>query len=294
MRILITGSSGFIGKHLVEYLFDEGHVLFLIERKTRLDKSERISHISVDLSLPGFSELLPQGIDCIIHLAQSQRYRDFPDGTIDMMRINISSTVELLEWARVTGVKQFILTSTANVYKPSMELLTEKSPTNPSSFYGASKLSAELCAINYQQFYQVDILRCFTVFGPGQKNMLIQNLIDRVENGFPITLSKGAGIYLTPIYVSDVVKAIGNLFLLSKLNGERIVNVCGDQVVSLFELVKIIERLLNKKAILINTSEPVLSFAGSNERLKEFFGVMEFVPLEKGIELSVINTKNPH
>jgi nucleoside-diphosphate-sugar epimerase len=288
MNILITGSNGFIGQNLTSHLLREGHSLYLLTRKAQSASFIGLNYISIDLSIPGFSRMLPQRIDCIIHLAQSSRYRDFPDGTYDMLRVNINSTVELLEWSRHIKVKQFIFTSTANVYTPSMDILIEESATNPTSFYGASKLAAETCALQYQNFFQVDILRCFTVYGPGQTNMLISNLIKRIENGSLITLAERVGIFLTPIYINDLLAIISRLLKPPRPQEAMIFNVCGDEIVPLSNVVMTIEKCLNRQAILQMTGETPLSLAGSNNKLKSTLNLSEFTSLEKGIELTTL------
>ena len=289
MNILITGANGFIGQHLSSYLSDKGHYLYLLTRKVPLDRSSCFKYISVDLSVCGFSKILPSDIDIVIHLAQSMRYRDFPQGSADMISVNVNATVELLEWCRAEGVKRFIYTSTANVYSPSTEILTEKSLANPSSFYGASKLAAEICIKQYQEFFHIDILRCFTVYGPRQKNMLIANLIERVKNGSPIILAQGVGIFLTPIFVDDVSFAINKLLKIPCSKKSNIFNICGDQIVSLSEVVTFIEGCLEKKAVLEITDRSPSSFTGSNEKVKSALELPKCAPLKKGIELSIAN-----
>lgn len=294
MNILITGSDGFIGKHLSAYLLSKGHSLYLVSRKRPSAGSDGFNYITTDLAVSGFSKVFPDGIDRVIHLAQSSRYRDFPQGAPDMTHVNINSTFELLEWSRVTGVKHFIFTSTANVYSPSTDLLTEKSATNPISFYGASKLAAELCAVQYQQFFQVDVLRCFTVYGPGQENMLIANVIKRIQDGSAITLGEGVGIYLTPVFLCDVLSIINCLSKLHPSQEARIFNVSGDRIVSLSDVVIAIERLLAKKAVIKMTDEVPLFFTGSNEKIKRVLGMSELTPLDEGMELSLLDNQLFH
>lgn len=183
MKILITGVNGFIGRHMARF-FSARHEVFGVTRATTsFNDSFAVKLISADLSKSGFVDRLPSGIDCVIHLAQSTQYRNFPEGAEDMRRINIDATCQLLEWARVTGVKQFIFSSTANVYGKSNAQLTEAHSTQPESFYGATKLAAEHLAKQYQNYFQVDVLRFFTVYGPGQQGMLIPNIAERIKQG---------------------------------------------------------------------------------------------------------------
>lgn len=282
MNILISGASGFIGQHLVRLLAVD-HSIYGITRKKKCLEPQATS-VVVDLADQGWTRLLPGNIDCVIHLAQSLRYRDFPEGVADMQRINIDATVEILEWARQAGVQQFVYTSTANVYAPSAHLLVETSPAIPNSFYGASKLAAEHLARQYQKYFQVNILRLFTVFGPKQKNMLIANVIERIKKGQEITLAKGAGIYLTPVFVGDVANIIKRLITIPAERESLLMNVCGEHVVSLCEIVNILESLQEKSAVIRNTKEEEVFVIGNNARLRESICDYRFLDIKSGLE----------
>ena len=283
--ILITGINGFIGRRLGRCLASK-HDVFGVTRSAlpqTLSFITGVKLISADLSDPRFIDQLPSDIDCVIHLAQSQQYRNFPEGADDMRRINIDATCHLLDWARKTVVKQFIFSSTANVYGRSTAQLTESDATIPESFYGATKLAAEHLVRQYQEFYQVDILRLFTVYGPGQKGMLIPNIADRIEQGLPVTLAQGVGLYLTPIYVDDVVSIIEKLIEKSEKGSCRLFNVCGDEVTDLGAIVRILEKKLNNKACLHLPDEIGKHFSGNNEALRVCLSVPKMTDVETGI-----------
>ena len=155
MNILITGATGFIGRHLTRVLA-VNHTVFGMTRTATMQPATPALPVVINLSVPNFVEQLPSNIDCLIHLAQSVKYHEFPEGVHDMTRVNINATVELLEWARLSGVKHFVFTSTANVYDETSEVLTEAHPTDPKSFYGASKLCAEHLLRQYQKFFELE------------------------------------------------------------------------------------------------------------------------------------------
>jgi UDP-glucose 4-epimerase len=283
MKILITGVNGFIGRHMANFLSARHEVLGVTRASTSLYELSAIKLIFADLSVPGFVEKLPSRIDCIIHLAQSTQYRNFPEGATDMRRVNIDATCELLEWARIEGVKQFIFSSTANVYGKSDTQLTEAHVTQPASFYGASKLAAEHLAQQYQTHFQVDVLRLFTVYGPGQRGMLIPNIADRIRQGKSITLADGVGLTLSPIYVGDVAEITCKLMDTPKGGKYRIFNVCGHNVNELSEIVSILEKILRKRANVELTQEKAQYFAGSNDALKNFIDLGRMTGLKDGL-----------
>jgi UDP-glucose 4-epimerase len=281
--ILITGANGFLGRHLVPALASRHRVFSVV--RTAVDSNNLADNqIFADLSDPNFIEKLPDEIDCVIHLAQSLKYREFPQGVEDMNSINIDATSALLEWSRKTGVKHFIFTSTANVYGASTSKLSESQVACPNSYYGASKLAAELLINQYQQFFKIDVLRCFTIYGPGQKGMLISNIIDRVLSGQPITLAKGFGIHLSLVYVEDVVEILQKLIAIPTKFKNRTMNVCGDELTHLCEIVKIIEKLTGKTANIQITQDKAAHFTGNNACLKEYLEGYRFIDIQSGLE----------
>lgn len=286
MNILITGAGGFIGQHAVRLLSAE-HTIFGLVRRVPRNASSRINYIHSDLSAPDFEGALPPAVDCVVHLAQSSRYRDFPDGASDMRVINIDATARLLEWARQNGVQQFILASTANVYEPSSELLTESSPVSPQSFYGDSKLIAESLTRQYRRWFQVDILRLFTVYGQGQKGMLIPNVIEKIRSGEPVVLAENVGLFLSPVYVDDVLEVVRRLIRTRSGGGGRLLNVCGDKVVNLRQIVELLEPILAIDARVQPTKGPVPRFMGSTSLLLESVGPLAFTNLATGLHQTV-------
>lgn len=294
LKILITGVNGFIGQHACRLLAAQ-HTVFGVTRTASLTHSQAaIKLVYADLSALDFVGGLPSNIDCVVHLAQSQQYREFPNGADDMRCINVDATCQLLEWARKSNVKQFIFASTANVYGKSADLLTELNSTQPESFYGASKLAAEHLVRQYHGFFQVDILRLFTVYGPDQKGMLIPNVIERMRTGHPITLAEGVGSYMTPIYVGDVVTTIRRLIETPSKIPVRLLNVCGDKVSHLGEIVKALEAAMGLQAHIQFTNEEAQYFTGSNETLKRYLGPIDFTDIDAGLELTANGGKPIH
>jgi nucleoside-diphosphate-sugar epimerase len=292
MNLLITGASGFIGKHLINKLTNK-HLVFGVSRCEILSDL-KINLIEADLSKPEFTKKFPNNIDCVVHLAQSNKYRDFPEYAHDIHKININATFEILEWCRLNKIKKYILASTANVYSPSNDVFSETSPTFPKSFYGITKLCAENLSLQYQKFFQVNILRLFTVYGTGQKNMLISNIIEKIKLKKEIFLAKNIGLYLSPICVTDVAEIISKFAELPNQNNERIINICGDQIVTLEKIVNIIENILEYPAFTNITKDDPLFFTGKNLLLKQLFPKFVFKEIDFGLKelITHINSNN--
>jgi len=241
MRILITGASGLLGKHLMPVLSPEHAVFSLGRTVSEIEKR----HIPLDLSKLWTSDELPHQIDVVIHLAQSARYRDFPEGSGDVFSVNLASTAQLLEYARNAGARRFILASTGGIYRANSLPITEDSELlGPAELghYFATKLSAEMIAGNYRQFMDVHVLRIFFMYGPGQRReMFLPALVQRINRGEPVRLNGVNGIRLNPIHAQDAARAV---IELTRNGGPKTLNIAGPQTVTIRELAEKIGQYL--------------------------------------------------
>jgi len=270
INVLVTGANGFIGGHLCRQLALQDDVkIYGFDLSEGRWSHPRFEFRKADIREPGFEASLPEHIDVVIHLAQSPRYREFPNGAEDMMKVNVQGTFRLLEWARKMNVKRFILASTGNVYAPSKEPLTEMHPCHANSFYAASKLCAEQFTEQYSNFFGVIVLRLFGVYGPGQQNMLVPSIIGKIKKREAITLAKNIGLYITPIFVDDLVRIICQLATQNITGKFEILNIAGNESLSLRGMAEQISTQLNLTLQAeITASEPVY-LLGSNKKLRE-------------------------
>ena len=252
MNILVTGANGLLGRYLVELLSNYHKVFAIVKDKEKLnfELNDNISAIEIDLSLID-TKLFPKNIDVVYYLAQSNRFREFPEGVDDMLSINVVAPNILAKWAVKTGVKKFIYASSGGVYtnpnKPVKEFF-DINANEKLGFYLNSKLSAEMLLKNYASLFETfAIIRPFFMYGVGQnETMLIPRLISSVQNEKEITLNGENGIKINPIYVTDASQAVANILDLS---GEYIINIAGDEVVSLRELCIKIGQAVDKEPI---------------------------------------------
>jgi UDP-glucose 4-epimerase len=204
MRILVTGATGFLGRHLLPLLVE--HDVFALARQPVTSTTNRssVSWIEADLSKGIEVRSLPAKMDAIIHLAQSSRFREFPGGAQDVFAVNVSAPSTLLNWAATAGVSRAVFASSGTVYEPFVEPLREDAAVNPHGYYGASKLAAENLTLAYQTQMAVSQLRLFFLYGPSQSGMMISRLINTIRSGGAVTLPReGDGIRLSPTFVED-------------------------------------------------------------------------------------------
>jgi UDP-glucose 4-epimerase len=277
MRILLTGAAGFIGRHALARLDGEHEVCPLVREAPDASRG----WIEQDLTQPLNRSLLPKRIDAVIHLAQSHRYREFPEGAEDVYAVNVDSTFRLLEYARGAGARTFLLASTGGIYGYSYEALLETAPANPLNFYLTSKHVAESLLVNYQTLFQTVVFRFFFVYGRGQGPMLVPTLVEKVRKGDQISIAGRPGQRINPIHVGDAVEA----FLPAlELGRSDVFNIAGEEVVSIRELVGVIEQATGEPAHVRHISPGHEGdLIGDNSRMKEVLGVHPGTSLLEGI-----------
>src|ERR1700688_1883265 len=112
MRILVTGATGFLGRHLLPLM--NGHEIFALARHPASSSMDGpwVNWIEADLSREVDVHRLPSKMDAIIHLAQSSRFRDFPGGAGDVFAVNVAAPSALMQWAVTAGVSRAVFAST--------------------------------------------------------------------------------------------------------------------------------------------------------------------------------------
>lgn len=233
-RILLTGATGLIGSAVVARLSDQ-HELWCLGRTAPSTRNRAVRWTQWDLSAPGVPDSLPNSIDAVIHLAQSDAYKDFPRRAKDIFQVNLAGTAWLLDWACAAGAKHFVLASSGGIYGTGDEPFKESAPvlppTVPLGYYFATKRSSELLLEAYRDVLVGVVLRFFFVYGPDQSaGMLLPRLIDSVRSERPLKLQGEDGILLNPITNTDAARAVESSLALGT---SETVNVAGPEVVSL-------------------------------------------------------------
>jgi UDP-glucose 4-epimerase len=252
MKILVTGSDGFIGRHLTLRLLEHGHTVITADKKSGQDLTDRNT-----------VNLLPD-VDVVFHAAAFNGTKYFYQQPYDVIRDNILPTQYLLDrYAGKCG--HFIFTGTCESYAGAIDRFGWAIPTNETVplviddvtntrwSYGGSKAVGELmCVAAREQFDQpYTTIRYHNIYGPGQVDHFIPEFAARVDKGN--TELYGYDNTRSFMYVSDAVDI--TMQLINKPTN-CVINVGTDQEVTIQHVAEIILACKNIKTPLVLKSAP--------------------------------------
>jgi UDP-glucose 4-epimerase len=240
-RILVTGSSGFVGKNLVAELKRRGaEVLTLTDhdgRRIDIRDQQRLKWIT--------NEIRNIDIDMVYHLAAITSVPFSFENPGETYEVNVLGTLNILELCRLCNAKRIVFASSYVYGQPQYMPIDEKHPLQPTNPYARSKiLGEELCrAYNTDFGLKCIILRPFNIYGVGQnKNFLIPSIIAQLRYG-KIEL-KDPEPKRDFIYISDVIEAY---IKAGEFNGDfDVFNIGYGKSYSVKEIVDKIIRLYGK------------------------------------------------
>jgi UDP-glucuronate 4-epimerase len=287
MKILLTGSVGFIGFHLAKKLLDNNHKVTGIDnlcksygvkyKKQRLDILKKYKNFKFyKKDIKNINLIKEKKIDFIIHLAAQAGVRLSQNNPEIFINDNILATVKLFEFAKIKKIKNIFYASSSSVYGncnkyPSYEKLNVNKPL---SIYGITKSCNEDLAYYYNFVYGINSIgfRFFTVYGPlGRPDMSIGIFFSKILKGEKIDLFNKGENYRDYTYIDDIVNQIYVCFkkVKKKKSYNKVFNIGGEKTIKIKELLKLIEKITNKKAKIKlmkkNKLDPVKSLANNNE-----------------------------
>jgi len=269
-RYLVTGAAGFIGARVAALLLEQGHQVVGIDslnnaydvrlkqwRLQQLQARPGFAFSRGDLSDRVVIETLwnkhdGNALDAVINLAARAGVRQSTENPYVYFETNVSGTLNLLELARVGGVKKFVLASTSSLYgaenpRPFTEDANTDKPLSP---YAASKKAAEAMCYTWHFLYGIDttVLRYFTVYGPaGRPDMSMFRFVQRISEGKPIVLYGDGSQERDFTYVDDIAR--GTAAAIQPLGCETI-NLGGDRPVKIRDIIAMVEELTGRKAVI--------------------------------------------
>lgn len=195
MKVLVTGSEGFIGRHLQKYLRGAGHHVL----------TRDLPEWDITQALP-----VPDVLDAVIHLAAVASPAVCDKDPALAFRVNVQGTHNVLKLAVAAGAKRFVLASSAHVYNISPKYLPtdERAPLAPFDTYTTTKiLSEQLCNLFWENYgLSYAAIRLFNGYGPGQQpGYFVPDKIQQARAGnFNL---RGHQVSKDWVYIDDVVRA---------------------------------------------------------------------------------------
>ena len=268
MKVLITGSAGFIGSHACEHFIDKGYQVSgldnfdnfyprsIKENNLKLIRnSDRFVFHEGDIRDKSLVNKIfdDNRFDFVIHLAARAGVRPSIDKVEEYYDVNVNVTLNILEAMRTHNVKKLLFASSSSVYGNNARLpFSESDPVdNPISPYASTKKSGELLCHVYSHLYGFDItcLRFFTVYGPRQRpDLAIYKFTRLIDEGRPVDIYGDGSGSRDYTYIDDILDGIDRA--ADNLKGYHIYNLGESDRTELISLVRLIEEALGKKAVL--------------------------------------------
>lgn len=302
---LVTGAAGFIGRRVAELLMSDGHTVYGIDnlndaydvrvkywRLEQLKKNRLFVFKQVDISqfatLKDSFEEFDVKFDAIINLAARAGVRQSVTNPWVYVETNVNGNLNLLELARQKYIPKFILASTSSLYGDNPPLPTPESADSdhPLQPYAASKKGAEALCHSYHYLYGIDItvFRYFTVYGPaGRPDMVMFRLAKWIAEGHPVIITGDGNQARGFTYIDDI--ANGTILGLKNLNYE-LINLGGHEVITINELVRIMEKKIGKKAnieYIPQHKADVMQNYANVEKAKQLLNWQPEINLDQGI-----------
>lgn len=257
---LVTGASGFVGRHLIRRLLLEGIRVNALDNFSNSDartlgslaKSAR--WYKADVRDAAAVRRAVRGVDVVYHLAAIRSVVKSVEDPILAHDVNATGSLITLEESARAGVKQFLFTSTSAVYgENGRSLQNESGPFCPVSPYGIAKLVSEAYAAHYARFRGLNTIsfRIFNVYGPQQNpeskySLVVPGVLSRILAGKAPRIDGTGRQQRDFVYIDDVISALWLATGRNDLSG-RVFNIGSGNRTAIKDLVGTLIRLTSKR-----------------------------------------------
>ncbi len=321
---LVTGAAGFIGFHLSLYLLKKkidvigiDNINNYYDQKIKLDRIKILKKyknyffhkINIENTKKVESVFNKYKIDNVVNLAAQAGVRYSVSHPEKYIKANIIGFFNIINFSQKKKIKHFVYASTSSVYgkNENYPLKEDFSSTHPAQIYAATKRSNELIAHSYSSIFNLPTtgLRFFTVYGPwGRPDMALFKFTKNIINGKKIDLYNNGHHVRDFTYIDDIVKSIylaskkipkkNKLYNFKKMNPKnsycpyRILNIGGNQCVTLKTFVEIIEKnigIKSKKNYLPMQLGDIYKTQASTDWVKKNIKFTPKIKIKRGIKL---------
>jgi UDP-glucuronate 4-epimerase len=310
-KILITGPAGFIGFHLASKYLERNYTVIGLDNfcKTYNPKLKKIrisilkknkNFIFYKADLDKINIIKEKNIDFIIHLAAQAGVRNSLEKPKFYIRENIEKTISVFEFAKKRNIKKIFYASSSSVYGnsniyPSHEKINVNKPL---SIYGLTKICNEHIAYYYNQIENINSIgfRFFTVYGPyGRPDMSVNIFFKSIINNKKIKLFNNGNNFRDYTFIEDIVNSIYLCTIKKNKKFYQIFNIGGKKTIKIIKLVRLIEKITNKKAKIIykpkNKLDPKKSLA-NNKSIENYIKFNSNTSIKEGLYKTYMWIKN--
>ena len=291
MRVLVTGSQGFVGRHVMSYLSGHGFEPIGTDVSAGADLvGSMVDTYFVNDKLSGLD------FEAVVHLAGIADIKKTIEDPFSCYQVNCFGTLNALELAAKKRVKRFIYASSANVYgAPKKNPVTEEHAMDPRVPYDYSKVVGESFAMSYfkTKGVPVSITRAWLLFGEfDHPSRAVPFFIRKCLKNEPVGLFNSGKDVTAPSHAANFAKLVAKILENDAAVG-RAFNFGGAERLSIRELAERIKRLTDSKSELQMLpprspaeKEPQVSYP-STERMKKLLGYDYELNVDEGLKRTI-------
>lgn len=291
MRVLVTGSQGFVGRHVTAYLAGHGFEPVGVDLAPGADQvGSLVDSAFVD------ERLSKLDFEAMVHLAGIADLKKTIEDPFLCYQVNCFGTLNALELASRKGVKRFVFASSANVYgAPRANPVTEESKMDPRVPYDYSKVVGESLAMSYHKTkgVPVSITRAWLLFGEhDHPNRAVPFFVKKLLRGEPVGLFNSGKDVTAPSHAVNFAKLVARILADDAAVGQAF-NFGGAEVLSVRDLAERMKRIIGSDSELQMLpprseaeAEPQVSYP-STEKMKKLLGYEYEFSLDEGLRRTI-------
>jgi UDP-glucose 4-epimerase len=277
MLVLVSGGSGFIGSHLVDRLLKEGYSVRVFDKAKPLQ--DGVEWFKGDLLNEKDTLEACKDVEAVFHLAAIADVNVALSHFDTCLMINEMGTMNFLQSATAQEVERIVLASTSWVYGRSKGTVTEETPIPfPDHIYTKTKIGQEHLLFSWHQHHGLPytILRYDIPYGPRMRsNMAISIFVRRATRGEPITIFGDGKQGRCWIYIEDLAE--GNVAALAETAQNQIINLAGDEFVSMNQIAENLQQFFGNLEIRHEPARPH-DFEGSITSIEKAKKLLRWKP----------------
>jgi len=303
---LITGGTGFIGRHVAQLLASQGHTVLLASRtppsfQFAPDIAPYISWVQLDIVNANWDAIL-DGIDVVHHYAWTSLPASANADPAADLAVNVIATIRLLDAVKRRRCRLVFASSCGTVYGLTAEPINEEHLFAPTTAYAAGKAAAEIYLNLYRSFHSIDcrIARIANPYGAGQNTTRGQGAVsvflDKALRNEPIVIWGDGTVVRDYIHISDTAAGLATLALAQAgdLGGHCVFNIGSGVGHSLNDLISEIARILGRRLNVEYTEARTFDVPVnilSIERARENLGWQPFLDFSDGLAFTLDDIK---